>query len=181
MKRLLLASGVLMVALPVYAAGNPTGVGASLMLGANICAKQGDPSCDGADPSFGFSIGGVWRSSEMFGLTADFFYGMYDSPADITSMGFLVGPRVYVPIGNLAIFGGLGFGWGRFAQSFAGASMDNNHLLIGVQAGGEFYIFDRLGIGAWMRWNMPIIGEDDRNFTDFTSDVMVGAGATYYF
>ena len=177
----LAAISLLALALPVAAAGNPTGVGASMMMAANLCVEQGDSSCSGVDPSFGFTLGGVWRTSDMFGVTADFMYGMYDTPGDFYNIGLLVGPRLYIPIGNLALFGGLQLGWGRSAMSAAGMSADNNHLLIAVQAGGEFYVFDRLGVGAWMRWHMPVVGENDKSFTDYVSDVMVGAGATYYF
>ncbi len=168
----------LLLSVPAPAAENPTGYGASLMLAANLCVEQGDASCSGVDPSFGFTLGGVWRSSTMFGVTADFFYGMFDVPGDLYSMGLLVGPRVYIPIGNLALFAGLQAGWGRAAGS---GGYDNNHLIIAFQLGGEFYVFDNLGVGAWMRWHMPIIGEDDADFSDYNSDVMAGAGVTYYF
>lgn len=183
MKKLMVLVALLcaVCALPATAAENPTGYGASMMLAANICVETGDPSCSGVDPSFGFTIGGVWRSSTMFGVTADFFYGMFDTPGDFYNMGFLVGPRVYIPIGNLALFAGLQAGWGRAVFDYGVGSADDNHLLLAFQLGGEFYVFDSLGVGAWMRWHMPLVGEDDHSLSDYNSDVMAGVGVTYYF
>jgi len=162
------------------------GFGTSIMLGANMCIEQGDSSCSGVDPSFGMTLGGVYRTSEYFGWTMDFTLGLYDTAAgDVQSLGLYGGGKFFIPIGNLAIFAGAALGWGQWSVEGGGSSFEDNHLALAFQAGAEFYIFDNLAAGAWFRYQMPVFGEEhgsDRiDFEDYAHQVIVGAGGTYYF
>lgn len=177
---------VLAVSAPADAQQQPRGMGASVLIGANMCIEQGDANCEGIDPSFGMALGGVYRTGEYFAWTLDFTLGMYDTEAgDVQSLGLFGGGRLYIPVGNLAFFAGAALGWGQWSIDAGMADMSDNHLALAFQGGGEFYVLQNLAIGAWFRYQMPVFGEEhngDRiDFGDYAHQVIVGGGATYYF
>lgn len=190
MRRSLLSTAavalVLAVSVPAEAQQQPRGMGASLLLGANMCIEQGDAKCDGVDPSFGMALGGLYRTGEYFAWTLDFTLGMYDTEAgDVQNLGMFGGGRLYIPVGNLAFFAGAALGWGQWSIDIGTVDTSDNHLALAFQGGAEFYIIRNLAIGAWFRYQMPVFGEehhDERiDFDEYPHQVIVGGGGTYYF
>jgi opacity protein-like surface antigen len=190
MKRLLLAGLLIVVLVPAVLADEaPTGVNASLLLGMNMCMDSGDAKCDNVDPSFGFLVSGGYRFHQYVGANLDIHYGMYGpEEGSASTLGFMVGPKGYLPLGDISIFANVGFGYVMHMAS-NGADVSQNGLALGFGAGAEYMIMEGLGLGLGFKYWMTFEAEacvdagsgEMCGDADSADEIMLGLNATYYF
>ena len=191
MKRLLLAGLLIVVFVPTALADDaPTGVNASVLLGMNMCMDSGDAECDQLDPSFGFLVSGGYRFHPYVGANLDIHYGMYGTDeGSFSTLGFIAGPKGYLPLGDISLFANVGFGYVMHMGS-NGADVSQNGLAIGFGFGAEYMVMEGLGVGLGGKYFMtfeaelcvtPDGGSETCGDADSIDEIMFGLNATYYF
>jgi hypothetical protein len=170
----------------------PHGLGASALLGMNMCLSHGDAECDNIDPSFGFSGGALYRFLDFLAVDANFYYGLYGvDGGDASSLGFVVGPRGFLNLGNIDLSLGFGLGWGQTSGSRGGGEYKVSGLQVGLSVGAEYLLMQNFGIGLLGRFFLPAFNTacatiggvetcGDVN-DDLSYEMMFGLNATYYF
>ncbi len=117
----------------------PHGLGVSVLLGMNMCINNGDATCGGLDPHFGFSGGLLYRFLDSLALDGNFHYGMYNAQGgDLSSLGVLFGPRAFFNVANIDLFLGLGIGWGQYKAEAEGETIKINGFEMGLSFGAEY-------------------------------------------
>lgn len=152
--------------------GTARGPAFSALFGPNFCSNNDTAVCGSTNVGIGTGVGFHYRFVAFFSLDLDFVFGTFSSdeyPREVhknNQLRLLLGPTFHVPFQavDLSLF--FGIGWGRhnfavqeIADLLESTWEENNSFLMNFGASVDYRMFERVLLGAIVRYMLPVAGK----------------------